>query len=287
MITSKYCSNCGKPIFVEDKSCGNCGTKVSSIKECTDKHCNDIGNICKKIYSVSIGLLVWIFIIRTIWGGLSKDEAMFSHGFWISAFFLSVWLFLPADKLSSKVMFLKTINIRRSVIIFIYVVWLILSFILSYYLTVNGCLPKWMFFSSAFLSYLIYFQSISIIGLIYILTNGKFSETKKHIRTIIIATAILTVFAFTLIRWTTLTTNYGQYGHNVKYAAILQDSFFINYGGDTNFEKETIYREAVRFKYDVAFQQIWIFGFFIFTSVMLILMVIDKKEYNQPNRRNE
>ena len=185
-------------------------------------------------------------------------------------------------------MFLKTINIKRSIIIFIYIVWLILSFVIPYYLTADELSsPRWMFFSSAFLSYLIYFQSISIIGLIYILTNGKFTETKKHIRTIIIATAILTVFAFTLIRWTTLTTNYGQYGHNVKYAATLQDSFFVNYSGDTNFEKETIYREAVRFKYDVAFQQIWIFGSFIFFSTILILMVVDKKEYNQPNRLNE
>ena len=185
-------------------------------------------------------------------------------------------------------MFLKTINIKRSIIIFIYIVWLILSFVIPYCLTADGLSsPRWMFFSSAFLSYLIYFQSISIVGLIYILTNGKFTETKKHIRTIIIATAILTVFAFTLIRWTTLTTNYGQYGHNVKYAATLQDSFFVNYSGDTNFEKETIYREAVKFKYDVAFQQIWIFGFFIFTSTILILMVIDKKDYNHIDRKDE
>ena len=177
-------------------------------------------------------------------------------------------------------------NRKKHILYSLYILWLILSFALPYYLITNGSLSySWVFFSSAFLSYLVYFQSISIIGLIYILTNGKFSETKKHIRTIIIATAILTVFAFTLIRWTTLTTNYGQYGHNVKYATTLQDSFFINYGGDTNFEKETIYREAVKFKYDVAFQQIWIFGSFIFFSTILILIVIDKREYSQLSRR--
>ena len=178
-------------------------------------------------------------------------------------------------------------NRKKHILYFLYILWLTLSFILPYYLiTSEASSPKWIFFSSAFLSYLIYFQSISMIGLIYILTNGKFSETQKHIRTIIIATAILTVFAFTLIRWTTLTTNYGQYGHYVKTAPI-ESVFYFEYSGDTNFEKETIYREAVRFKYDVAFQQIWIFGSFIFFSTILILMVVDKKEYNQPNRLNE
>ena len=174
-------------------------------------------------------------------------------------------------------------NRKKHIFYFLYIFWLILSFILSYYLTANGYSPDWIFFSSAFLSYLIYFQSISIIGLIYILTDGKFTETKKHIGTIIIATAILTVFAFTLIRWTTLTTNYGQYGHYVKTAPV-ENTFYFEYGGNTNFEKEIVYREAVKFKYDVAFEQIWIFGFLIFTSTVLILMVIDKKDYNQPNR---
>ena len=184
-------------------------------------------------------------------------------------------------------MFLKTINIKRSIIISLYILWLILSFFLPYYLIASeASSSKWMFFSSAFLSYLIYFQSISIIGLIYILTNGKFTETKKHIRTIIIATAILTVFAFTFIRWTTLTTTYGQYGHYVKIAPI-ESTFYFEYNGDTNFEKETIYREAVKFKYDVAFRQIWIFGFLVFISTILMLMVIDKKEYNQSNRLNK
>ena len=177
-------------------------------------------------------------------------------------------------------------NRKKHIIYFLYIVWLILSFILPYYLIANGFSPKWTFFSSAFLSYLIYFQSISIIGLIYILTNGKFTETKKHIRTIVVATAILTVFAFTLIRWTTLTTSYGQYGHYVKTVPI-ENTFYLEYGGDTNFEKEIIYREAVKYKYDVAFQQIWIFGSFIFFSTILILMVIDKREHSQLNRQRE
>jgi len=177
-------------------------------------------------------------------------------------------------------------NRKKHILYSLYIIWLILSFALPYYLITNGLSPKWTFFSSAFLSYLIYFQSISIIGLIYILTNGKFSETKKHIRTIIIATAILTVFAFTFIRWTTLTTTYGQYGHYIKTVPV-ESTFYFEYGGDTNFEKETIYREAVKYKYDVAFQQIWIFGFLIFTSTILILMVIDKKEHSQPNRQRD
>ena len=177
-------------------------------------------------------------------------------------------------------------NCKKYIFYFLYILWLILSLILPYYLIAVSSSPKWIFFSSAFLSYLIYFQSISIIGLIYILTNGKFTETKKHIKTIIIVTAILTVIAFTFIRWTTLTTSYGQYGHYVKTAPI-ESTFYLKYNGDSNFEKETIYREAVKFKYDVAFEQIWIFGFLIFTSTILILMVIYKKDYNQPNRLNE
>jgi len=179
----------------------------------------------------------------------------------------------------------KTINIKRYASIFVYILWLILSFVILYSLILDQ--PghsKWIFFSSTFLYYLIFFQSISIIGFIYILNNGKFAETRKHIRTIIVFTAILTVFAFTLIRWTTLTTNYGQYGHYVETAISEPGAFYLVHGGNTNFEKETIYREAVKFKYDVAFQQIWIFGFFIFMSTILILMVIDKNGYNQSNR---
>lgn len=177
-------------------------------------------------------------------------------------------------------------NRKKHIFYFLYIFWLILSFILPYYLiTSEVSSPKWIFFSSAFLSYLIYFQSISIIGLIYILTNGKFTETKKHIKTIIIATAILTALAFTLIRWTTLTTTYGQYGHYVKTVPI-ESTFYFEYGGDTKFEKETIYREAVKFKYDTAFKQIWTFSSFIFFGTILILMVIDRKNYNRSNRKN-
>lgn len=177
-------------------------------------------------------------------------------------------------------------NCKKHIFYFLYILWLILSFVLPYYLIAVSSSPKWIFFSSAFLSYLIYFQSISIIGLIYILTNGKFAETKKHIKTIIIVTAILTVIAFTFIRWTTLTTSYGQYGHYVKTAPV-ESTFYFEFGGDTKFEKETIYREAVKFKYDTAFKQIWTFSSFIFFGTILILITIDRKNYNQSNRWNE
>ncbi len=136
----------------------------------------------------------------------------------------------------------------------------------------------WMFFSYAFTDYLIYFQIISTLGFAYLLTDGRLSEAKKHIKLIIVFTSISIVFAFTLFRWTTITTNFEQYGNylegsEAKYLFYLEDE------ESSGIERETILREGIALKYDIAFKQIWTFDAFMFFGTFLLLMALDKKEY--------
>lgn len=42
MIISKYCSNCGKPIFAEDKFCGSCGDKINY--SFSEENAESVGN---------------------------------------------------------------------------------------------------------------------------------------------------------------------------------------------------------------------------------------------------
>lgn len=153
-----------------------------------------------------------------------------------------------------------------------FIAWLALSFIIP--LSLN----HWRFFFDTFVDYLIYFHVISTLGFVYLLTGGHLSEAKKHLRLITVFTAVLVVLAFTYFRWTTLTTSYGSYGYYSEPASVAGPSSYLTYGEGSRVEKETIYREAMKFKYDTAFQQIWIFGGFIFASTFLILMALDKKE---------
>ncbi len=155
--------------------------------------------------------------------------------------------------------------------------WLVISFYTIYFLTTSG-VSGWRFFTTAFINYLVYFCSISTVILIYILTNGKISEIKKHARLLIVVSSILLVFSFSFIRWTTLTTSYGQYGNYGKMMPEAGSLFFFNYGADSAFEKETVYREAVALKYDNAFKQIWTFSGFVFVSVFLLLMALGKRD---------
>lgn len=172
---------------------------------------------------------------------------------------------------------LLAFDFKKTVQGLIIVGWLILSFYLIYFLITSGVFG-WQMFTAAFLNYLIFFHTISTAILVYILTDGKIFEIKKHAKLFIVISSILLVFAFSFIRWTTLVSTYGSYGNYVKTIPSAEDLFFFNYGGDTAFEKETILREAIALKYDIAFQQIWIFDGFMFASAFLLLMALDKKE---------
>lgn len=94
--------------------------------------------------------------------------------------------------------------------------------------------------------------------------------------------AIALVASFTFYKWTTLLHRYGNYGSYVAQSGEndLGRRFILPYLKDdaSSFEKETIYREAVKYQYDVAFSKIWTFGAFVFASAFLLLMVIPNKK---------
>ena len=155
--------------------------------------------------------------------------------------------------------------------------WIIFSFALFYYLINQG---GSYYFSKSFIKYLIFFQPISTLGLAYVFTGGRLLETKNKIKPIIASTAILIVFAFTMMQWMSTINNYGQYGTYIKNAHEFGATFLLNYDGDTNFEKETIAREGYKYKYYITFQKIWIFDFTILASTFLLLYSLNNKEKN-------
>lgn len=158
------------------------------------------------------------------------------------------------------------------------ITWLFFSFALPYYLITNQYMG-WTSFSYSFSKYLIFLQPISTLGIAYILTKGELSKIKNKIRPLLAITVILIVFAFTMIRWTTITTTYCHYGTYCKKAVEPYSQFIIPYDrGGTDFERATLYREALKNKYDIMFKQIWIFGFIMFTGTFLLLYALEKKD---------
>lgn len=166
---------------------------------------------------------------------------------------------------------------KKTILKILFFLWLPLSFILIYYLVTDSYFWSWRYFSRAFLYYLIFFQPISTLGIAYILTKGKLSQTKSKIRPIFAVSVILIVFAFTMLQWAITTTDYCQYGSYCKRAGDYENHFLIPYGADTNYEKATLYREAHKNVYDLVFKKIWTFGLFMFVSTFLLLYSLKNK----------
>lgn len=161
------------------------------------------------------------------------------------------------------------------IISILYPFWLLISFYLIYLFMTNGANARWAFSSHTFKVYLFFIQPISIIWIGYILVNGHIRNIKKKIREILIISSILLVFAFTMIQWTSVTTLYGQYGTSIKND---KNTLFLLPETTTSYEYETLFREAVKIRYDIMFKKIWTFGFFIFFSTFLLLCIIKKDE---------
>lgn len=102
----------------------------------------------------------------------------------------------------------------------------------------------------------------------------------QHWRLILVLFAMLVVFSATYYKWNKLLHTYGNYSSYVKVAEDNLDGtlLFQNLGHiEDSFEKETIYREAVKFQYWVAFWKIWTFDAFVFVSTALILLAVPKQ----------
>jgi hypothetical protein len=163
---------------------------------------------------------------------------------------------------------------KKCMQILIFVAWLYLSFSIPYYMTTEQI---WHSFLRSFMNYSIYFQIISTLAFAYLITGGHRSQTMKHIKSIIVFTSISIVLAFTMLRWTTLTTEYGEYGHYVDGAPSGYLHAIDGFEGSP-FEKETIYREAIVQKYNSSFMQIIVFMVFMFSGTFLILKALDERK---------
>ncbi len=161
----------------------------------------------------------------------------------------------------------------------LYPLWLIISFGSIYYFITNEA-GLWQSSSISFQRYFLFIQPISILGAAYLLTKGNLLEIKKKLKPLLVIFAILLVFAFTLIQWTSVTTTYGQYGTSVKYSAT---QLFLIPSDVTSYEAATLYREAMKAQYDNAFKKIWTFNIFVFFSVFLILYVANKNDQDEKN----
>lgn len=160
----------------------------------------------------------------------------------------------------------------------LYPFWLLFSFTLPYYLITSGC-PSWRLFFPSFLYYLIFLQPVSTLGIAYILAEGEWRKVKSKLRIIMSTAVILIVLAFTMIQWTTITTIYGHYGSYSKRATSPEIQFLIpGSTAMTDFENATLYREALKNKYDIMFKEIWTFGLITFASFFLLLYAMGKRE---------
>jgi len=107
----------------------------------------------------------------------------------------------------------------------------------------------------------------------------------KILRIAIVAVAIIAVVYFAGSRWTHSRTAYGEYGNGNFVADKLEGVFYLPFsGGDfrnekmSPFEKETIYREVIEYKYNLAFMKIFIFSGIVFMSAFLLLKICPDKK---------
>jgi membrane protease YdiL (CAAX protease family) len=159
----------------------------------------------------------------------------------------------------------------------LFILWLLASFGLIYFLMTKD-LNQWSSSSYTFLRYLIIVQPISMVWVAYLLAKGNLSDLKNKIRPFLAISSVLLVLAFTMIKWTSTTTIYGQYGASDKNSP---NELFLLPTNVTPYELETLYREAVKIRYDLALEKIWTFGGIIFFSTFLMLCVIDKGKHQE------
>lgn len=114
------------------------------------------------------------------------------------------------------------------------------------------------------------------------LSLSVFMKKLAHWRIILVIIAMMTVFSATYYKWTALLHSYGNYGSYIKQDGDkgLGGKFLLQFLKEdaTSFEVETIYREAIKYQYWVAFWKIWTFAAFVFGSTVLILLAFPKKE---------
>jgi hypothetical protein len=103
----------------------------------------------------------------------------------------------------------------------------------------------------------------------------------KLLKIVIVVAAILAVFYYTTSCWLEMRTTYGEYGNGNFVADDLSGHFYFPFAGKnfennqlSSFEKETIYREAIEYKYNLAFMKIFLFAGIVFTSAFLALKVL-------------
>lgn len=160
-------------------------------------------------------------------------------------------------------------------------IWLLISFGLIYHFMSQELIGSWSWSNRAFNKYLLFIHPISMIWTAYILIEGRWLNLKNKIKPFLVISSILLVFAFTMIQWTSVTTIYGQYGTSVKHSP---NELFLLTSDATPFERGTLYREAMDFRYDSVFKKIWTFGAFVFFSTFLLLQIIPDKNIEIVNR---
>ena len=171
-------------------------------------------------------------------------------------------------------------NKKLYLLIILYPFWIIISFYLIYLCMTEGSNALWAFSSYTFKRYLLIVFPISVAWAGYILTSGNLKNIKNKIKEILIISSILLVFAFTMIQWTGVTTLYGQYGTPVKLSP--NEAFLIpREDAVTAYEHETLYREAIKVRYDTTFRKIWTFGFVVFFSTFLLLYATNKNNRDE------
>lgn len=183
----------------------------------------------------------------------------------------------------------KRVNFKQFIIFLLFFTWVYLTFVYFYYLS-SGSLPYFLSFylsphariysgfTSIFIKYVIFILPITVLWFAWILTKGNLGKIKRHLRLIIVFTAIMLVASFTMIRWTTVTANYCHYGNYCKVNDYPRFGFQLDYekGDLTPYETEILMKEAIEYKYDVAFKQIFTFGSFVFFSTFLLLKTIPR-----------
>lgn len=108
-----------------------------------------------------------------------------------------------------------------------------------------------------------------------------FKNQKFNLKILVVFFSVILVASFSCYKWVTLLHRYGNYGSYVAKTdeGGMGGKFIFSYLGTdtTSFEEETIYREAIKYQYAVAFAKIWTFGAFVFSSAFLILVAIPNK----------
>jgi len=162
MSISKYCSNCGKPIFAEDKFCGSCGAKINY--SFSEENAESVGNnpprIEKESYSlpkkkisaesymflISVGLIIVGIVLQSgAIGSFAFCMVIFSALIMVWKNFLSYLYLLLVIILLGTGLFLNNLS-RISRFTYDYLtIWITLFLILSHVVLLVGmfCKKPW------------------------------------------------------------------------------------------------------------------------------------------------